>query len=297
MKLLMLSALALALLAAPAQARTGVITADDGRISVRGSIGPDDRFRVGSVTKTFVSTTILQLETERRLSLDDPAEQYVPGTGAIPLRTLLNHTSGLNNHAEDPQVFEGWPLRHFEPRQLVDIGLAMPRKDGFYYSNTNYVILGLVVEAVTGRPLERELERRIIKPLKLKRTTYDEGPRVRGVIGGRAEGMDVTVQDTSWAGASGSLVSTGRDLARFYGSLDRLLGRKQLAAMKASKTYGLGLYPIKTPCGTAWGHNGAVPGYFTNAFTRRKRTVVVLVDRHPVDDKPALRSLVRALCA
>ena len=98
MKLLMLSALALALLAAPAQARTGVITADDGRVSVRGSIGPDDRFRVGSVTKTFVSTTILQLETERRLSLDDPAEQYVPGTGAIPLRTLLDHTSGVNNH-------------------------------------------------------------------------------------------------------------------------------------------------------------------------------------------------------
>jgi D-alanyl-D-alanine carboxypeptidase len=297
MKLLALSALALALLAAPAQARTGVTVSDGGRITGRGELRPDDRFRVGSVTKTFVATTILQLEAEGRLSLDDPAERYVPGTGTIPLRALLDHTSGLNNHAEHPSVFEGWPLRHFEPRELVEIGLAMPRKSGFYYSNTNYVVLGLVVERVTGRPLARELQRRIIRPLKLHDTRYDEGPRVRGVVRGRAEGQDVTVQDTSWAGAAGSLVSSGRDLARFYGSLERLLGRRQYRVMQGSGDYGLGLYPIQTPCGRAWGHNGAIPGYFTNAFTRRGRTVVVLVDQHPVDEAPALRRLTRALCA
>ncbi|MBE2318078.1 beta-lactamase family protein [Solirubrobacter sp. CPCC 204708] len=298
MKLLVLSALVLALLAAPAQAsQTGVVVSDDGRITARGEIRPDDRFRVGSVTKTFVSTTILQLEAEGRLSLDDPAERYVPGVGAIPLRALLNHTSGLNNHSEDPQVFEGWPLRRWEPRQLVDIGLAMPRKAGFAYSNTNYVILGLVVEAVTRRPLERELERRIIKPLKLRYTSYDEGPRVRGVVRGTAAGEDVTVQDTSWAGAAGSLVSTGRDLARFYGSLDRLLTRKQLKAMRGTGEYGLGLFSVQTPCGRAWGHNGAVPGYLTHAFTRGDRTVVVLVDEQPTDERPAVRRLTRALCA
>lgn len=297
MKLLVLSALALALLATPAQARTGVITLDDGRITARGDIRPGDRFRVGSTSKTFVSATILQLATEGRLSLEDPAERYVPGTGAIPLRALLNHTSGLNNHSEDPSVFEGWPLRRFEPRQLVDIGLAMPRKDGFYYSNTNYVILGLVIERVTGRPYAKEIERRVIKPLKLRGTAFDEGPRVRGVVRGKAEGVDVTVQDTSWAGASGALVSTGRDLARFYGSLEKLVGRKQYAVMKGTGDYGLGLFPIATPCGRAWGHNGAVPGYSTNAFSRGKRTVVVLVDQHPVAEAPALRKLVRALCA
>jgi D-alanyl-D-alanine carboxypeptidase len=296
MKLLFLSALALTLLAAPAQARTGVVVSDDGRITARGEIRPGDRFRVGSTSKTFISTVILQLEAEGKLGLDDPAERYVPGTGPVPLRALLDHTSGINNHAENPAVFEGWPLKHWEPRQLVDIGLAMPRKTGFYYSNTNYVILGLVIEQVTGRPYAREVERRIIEPLGLERTAFDEGPRVRGVVPGRAEGQDVTVQDTSWAGASGALVSTGRDLARFYGSLDRLLSRKQLKRMKASATYGLGLFAIKTPCGRAWGHNGAVPGYYTNAFTRGERTVVVLVNRHPVAERPALRSLTRALC-
>ena len=86
------------------------------------------------------------------------------------------------------------------------------------------MLLGLVVEQVTGRPLARELERRIIRPLHLRETSYDEGPRVRGVVRGIADGTDVTVQDTSWAGAAGALVSSARDLARFYGSLDRLLG-------------------------------------------------------------------------
>lgn len=141
------------------------------------------------------------------------------------------------------------------------------------------------------------IERRIIKPLRLRDTAFDEGPRVRGVIRGKAEGVDVTVQDPSWAGASGALVSTGRDLARFYGSLERLVGRKQYKVMQGTGDYGLGLFAITTPCGRAWGHNGAVPGYFTNAFTRGDRTVVVLEDQHPVAEAPALRKLVRAPCA
>jgi D-alanyl-D-alanine carboxypeptidase len=295
MKLLLSALAALLLLAAPARAKEIVLVADGHHVSARGDIRPDDRFRVGSVTKTFVAVTVLQLEAEHRLSLDDPIGRYVPGAGAAPLRTLLNHTSGIPNHSEDPRILEGWPLRQWQPAELVAIAQSMPPVTGFHYSNTNYVLLGLAVERVTGRPLAKELERRILRPLRLTRTAYDEGPRVRGVIPGYSGGVDYTVSNTSWAGAAGAVVSTARDLATFYGSLDRLLPRRQYRAMHTG-TYGYGLFPIQTACGEAWGHNGAVPGYYTNAFTRGRRTAVVLVDAYPTDELAAVRKLARALC-
>ena len=171
------------------------------------------------MTKTFVSTVTLQLVAEGRLKLDQP----VPEAGGAPLRTLLNHTSGVFNHAEDPKVFEQGLLKQWQPRELIAISRShppyFPPGTGFHYSNTNYVILGELIERTTGRSLERELQRRIIRPLGLRDTSYDEGPRVRGVGPGFGEGEDFTVQNTSWAGASGSLVSTARDLGRFYRAL------------------------------------------------------------------------------
>jgi D-alanyl-D-alanine carboxypeptidase len=295
MKLLLSALAALLLLAAPARAAEIVLVADGHHVTARGDIRPDDRFRVGSVSKTFVAVTVLQLEAEGRLSLDDPIGRYVPGAGAAPLRTLLNHTSGIPNHSEDPRILEGFPLRRWQPSELVAIARSMPPVTGFYYSNTNYVLLGLAVEEITGRPLARELERRIIRPLRLERTAYDEGPRVRGVIAGSSAGVDLTISDTSWAGAAGAVVSSARELATFYGSLHRLLPRRQYKAMHTG-TYGYGLFPLQTACGTAWGHNGAVPGYYSNAFTRGRRTVVVLVNAYPTDEQAAVRRVARALC-
>ena len=227
---------------------------------------------------------------EGRLRLDQP----VPEAGGAPLRTLLNHTSGVFNHSEDPRVFEHGLLQRWRPQELVAISRAHPPYfvpgDGFRYSNTNYVILGLLIERVTGNRLERELKRRIIRPLDLHDTTYDEGPRVRGVVPGVAEGQDVTLQDTSWAGASGALVSTARDLGRFNHALlsGRLLAAAQLAAIQTrdavAGAYGLGLFSITTSCGEAWGHNGAVPGYLAHAYASEagRRRAVVLVNRQPL---------------
>src|SRR4051812_22509329 len=274
MKLLLSALAALLLLAAPARAASIVLLDDGHHVSSRGAIRPDDRFRVGSVSKTFVAVTVLQLEAEGRLALDDTADRYVAGAPAIPLRKLLNHTSGLYDHPEDPRVVAEWRRRQWRPAELLAISLEHPPVDGFRYANTNYVLLGMVVERITGRPLAAELDRRIVRPLRLTRTAYDEGPYVRGVVPGFLEGTDVTLQNTSWAGAAGAVVSSARDLATFYGSLDRLLAPAQLVAMKDSATYGLGLFPITTECGTAWGHNGAVPGYYTNAFTLDGRTAV-----------------------
>jgi D-alanyl-D-alanine carboxypeptidase len=318
MRLLLALALAMGGLAAPAAAhdnpardltRTGipgaVVVSHDG-VDAAGNVRATDRFRVGSVTKTLTSTVVLQLVAEGRLSLDEP----VPEARGMPLRMLLNHTSGIYNHSEHPGFFDGWPLKHWGPHELVAISFQHPPYFSpgadFHYSNTNYVLLGLVVERVTGRPLERELERRIIRPLGLRDTRYDEGPRVRGVAPGFVERENVTVQDTSWAGAAGALVSTARDLERFYRALlsGRLLPPAQLAEMKtrdpAAGPYGLGLFTVRVSCGEFWGHDGSVPGYLAHAYTNGRRSVVVLVNRHPLSapqTAAVTRALGQALCS
>ena len=233
MRLLLALALAMGCLAAPAAARdnpardltrTGipgaVVLSHDG-VHAAGNVRATDRFRVGSVTKTFVSAVVLQLVAERRLSLDEP----VPEAGGVPLRMLLNHTSGIYNHSDDPRVFEHGLLKRWQPQELVAISREHPPYfapgAGFHYSNTNYVILGLVIERVTGQPLERELERRVLRGLP--DTAYEESPRVRRLAPGPR-------QNTSWAGASGALVSTARDLDRFYRALLR-----ELAAVRGDE--------------------------------------------------------------
>ncbi len=286
----------------------GAVVLSGDRVYDSGNLRASDRFRVGSVTKTFVSTVALQLVAEGRLKLDQP----VPEAGGAPLRTLLNHTSGVFNHAEDPKVFEQGLLKQWQPRELIAISRSHPPHfspgTGFHYSNTNYVILGELIERTTGRSLERELQRRIIGPLGLRGTSYDEGPRVRGVGPGFGEGEDFTVQNTSWAGAAGSLVSTVRDVGRFYRALltGKLLAPAQLAAMKtvdlAADGYGLGLYPVKTPCGEPWGHNGKVPGYFAQAYASEdgRRRVAVFVNLQPLSERQEAavqRAVVEAYCS
>ncbi len=301
MRLLLALVLTMGCLAAPAAARdnpardltrTGipgaVVLSHDG-VHAAGNVRATDRFRVGSVTKTFVAAAVLKLVAERRLTLDEP----VPEAGGIPLRRLLNHTSGIYNHSDDPRVFEHGLLTRWQPQELVAISREHPPYfapgAGFHYSNTNYVILGQVVERVTGRPLDAALERRWLPD-----TAYEEGPRVRRLAPGPR-------QNTSWAGASGALVSTARDLDRFY----RALMRSPLAATMqtldpVAGPYGLGLFKVQASCGWFWGHNGEVPGYLAHAYTDGKRSAVVLVtgnERTERQDAAINRALDQALCS
>jgi CubicO group peptidase (beta-lactamase class C family) len=301
MRLLLALALAMGCMAAPAAAdddpardltRTGipgaVVLSDDG-VDAAGNVRATDRFRVGSVTKTFVSAVTLQLVAEGRLSLDEP----VPEAGGIPLRMLLNHTSGIYNHSDDPRVFEHGLLKQWQPRELVAISRDQPPYfapgKGFHYSNTNYVILGLVIERVTGRPLEAALERRWLPD-----TAYEESPDVRRLAPGPR-------QNTSWAGAAGALVSTARDLDRFY---RHVVSSPRYAAMKTldpvAGSYGLGLFKVQTSCGWFWGHNGIVPGYLAHAYTDGKRSAVVLVTGSELSKRQTAavdRTLDKALCS
>ncbi|MFD5086583.1 serine hydrolase domain-containing protein [Kitasatospora sp. NPDC058406] len=256
----------------------------------------EDRLRIGSVTKTFTATLVVQLAAEGRIGLDDTVERHLPGLvrgnghdgGRITVRQLLQHTSGLPDYTEAlvGLPVDAWRFRHFEPRELVAIGLTLPRPEkAWSYSTTNSVIAGLLVEKVTGRPFEAELQRRIIGPLGLRDTYWpgDElrirGPHSRSYYVDHAapEGaprIDGTEWNASFGGAGGALVSTPADVDRFFRALlgGRLLPARWLDEMKRTvpadpdrlwpgARYGLGLIASPLECGGWWwGHGGTMPG-------------------------------------
>ncbi|MDG4864796.1 serine hydrolase [Streptomyces sp. T-3] len=267
-----------------------------------------DRYRVGSITKTFVSTVLLQLEAEGRLDLDDKVEKHLPGLvqgnghdgSRITVRQLLNHTSGIYDYTSDAEFAETFFgkgfLEHrydtFPPEDLVEI--AMKHKPnfepgkGWSYSNTNFVLAGLVIEKVTGHAYGDAIEQRIIEPLGLHRTTVPgtdpsvpaPSSRAYSKLGGKPtdKTYDVTRLNPSGAYAAGEMISDSGDLNRFYAALLRgkLLPAEQLKAMKdtvpiegvPNVSYGLGLMRNELPCGGAvWGHGGGIHGSNSLALT------------------------------
>ncbi|OAR24402.1 serine hydrolase [Streptomyces sp. ERV7] len=280
---------------APAAA---LLTADGhhSRFGTAGSgLGRDDRFRAGSVTKSFVATVVLQLAAEGRLRLDDTVEQHLPGLirghgndgRHLTLRSLLSHTSGLFPYTADSTA--PVPLT---PSQAVHTALThSPGPLGAYaYSNTNYVVLGMVVQQVTGHPYADEAERRIITPLRLTGTSFPGARTTLPTPHSRAyspDGQDVTALDPRPAGAAGELISTLADLSRFYaallgGALLPAPQRRELLDTAATHgVYGLGVYPRRLSCGlTVWGHNGHISGSVVRAAATAdgRRTAVFRIN-------------------
>ncbi|MFF4348023.1 serine hydrolase domain-containing protein [Streptomyces sp. NPDC001530] len=267
-----------------------------------------DHFRAGSITKTFIATVVLQLAAEHRLSLSDSVDDHLPGLvrgegndgRRLTLRALLTHTSGLYDFTADTKGTV--PLT---PLQAVRIALTHPPADRgrFAYSNTNYVLLGMVVEQVTGHSYAIEAERRIITPLRLTGTSFPGARTSLPSPHGRAyaaDGSDATELDPRVAGAAGELISTLADLDRFYAALlggDLLPSRwmrEMLNTRAAHGSYGMGLFPVKLPCGTTvWGHNGRITGSYvrTAATVDGRRVLTFRVNTDGVTDpdlEPAL---------
>ncbi|MFG1690379.1 serine hydrolase domain-containing protein [Nonomuraea sp. NPDC049269] len=250
---------------------------------------PGEHFRIGSFTKAFTGTVVLQLAAEGKLTLADTVAKWLPGVveeylGAdgtkITIRQLLNHTSGL------PDAIPGQET----PR---------PEEPGkrFIYSKVNYNLAGLIVEKATGSTLAKEIERRIARPLHLA-GTYLSGsdktlpdPHARHYskfteTGQETQVHDVTEIDVSWAGAAGGMVSTTADLHRFLGALlgGRLLPPAQQREMFTTVStegadwvpntrYGLGVYSQTLPCGvTLWGGGGFIQGSTSYAMGDRQGT-------------------------
>lgn len=249
---------------------------------------PADRFRAASLTKTFTATTVLQLVGEKRVRLDDTVERWLPGLvqgnghdgTKVTVEQLLNHTSGIPTYTLPLFTdFEKHRYRTYTPQQLVQAGISekplFPPGTRWSYSNTNYVLLGLVIEKATGRTHGAEVKRRILDPLKLRDTYLAgaaptiQGPHPRGYEGplwGRPMG-DVTELNATWAYAGGNLVSTVGDLRRFMGALagGKLLRPELLTRMTTpwrDSSYGLGIARTKLACGVEvlW-HNGMIFGY------------------------------------
>ena len=284
--------------------RRTVVAAGYADVARRVKARPDDRFWVGSVTKSFVATVVMQLVGEGRLQLADTVEDRLPGRlregRRVRLRQLLNHTSGISDYmglelwrsavARNPRVVI--PAARLVS-SVADLALEFTPGSQASYSNTNYLLLAEIVEKVTGRPLGVELRERIFGPLRLRSTSYDAGRRVVG--GRRMHGYDVSgprPRDVSRHGlggpwADGAIVSNARDLAVFFGALLRgkLVSRPLLSEMlkivPGSHGEGLGLYRLGSPC-KRWfyGHTGGTPGYITFAAGWRdgRRFVVLAVN-------------------
>ena len=218
------------------------------------------QFEVASVTKTFVAALVLALVEDGALGLDEDVEAHLPAraesVGSVTVRSLLNHTSGLPDFFEDAAIADAWrtdPSREWNFGELIEICLALPRHEPgrFHYANSNYLLIGLVIESVTSCPVDEALRQRILEPLELAETWL---PR------------------TAMA-AAGGLISTADDVARFLAALlgGEVVGRSSLREMLTSVAsdwaeslgYGLGIEQVESlmgfdvsPCGRAWGHVG-----------------------------------------
>ncbi len=276
---------------------TDYVHAGVGNVSTKTDADPKAKFRIGSNTKVFTATVLLQLEGEGKLSLDDSVAKWLPDAvnangydgSKITIRELLNHTSSLPDYFTDLGVQSDYflntdPDKAWAPQQLVNIALRQhaPQSapgEKFGYANTNYVLAGMVIKAVTGNEPRDEIQKRIIEPLNLNDTNFPTDSSISGnYLHGYVHPLnivtrDVTNSNVQIGGTAGAIISTLDDMATFQRALmtGKLLAPEQLKELKttvptgsADKTWGLGIAHTKTPCGTwAWGHNGAVLGYYS----------------------------------
>lgn len=316
---------------------SGVADLDTG-----GPVAADGYFRMGSNTKTFVAVVVLQLVAEGRLSLDDPVERWLPGVvagngndgTAVTIRHLLQHTSGLYDYTDDllagigsVEDYQRFRYERFTPRQLV--AMAMTHEPdfapgrGWSYSNTNYVLAGLVIEKVTGHDWAYEVRHRVVRPLGL-RHTYAPGagtdlpdPHASAYLYfDRDTPIETADASVTWADAAGALVTTASDLSRFWsaigrGTLLRPAQARQMRTTVAGSTfederpggrYGLGIEWAPLSCGGGyWSHAGDMPGFSTRTGVSAdgRKTVVISVStsaESPVD-RAAFAMVDHALCS
>jgi D-alanyl-D-alanine carboxypeptidase len=258
-----------------------------------------DHVRVGSVTKPFTATLVLQQVRRGRLGLDERLSRFsprFPGARTITIRELLNHSSGIYDYASDPafgQELQAHPTRRWTPAELIAIAarqpLYFPPGTGYHYSDTNYVLLGQILRRVTHRTVGALLRSDILRPLGLRRTAYlPAAPLPRPLAHGYlippgGPPTDTTGWSYSWTRAAGGLSSTLGDLRRWAPVLGtgallspalRRQQRRFIPTGTPGLSYGLGL----ASAGTMVGHNGLVPGYDSvELYSPSLRATVVMV--------------------
>jgi D-alanyl-D-alanine carboxypeptidase len=310
-------------------------------------VTPDMRQRVGSVTKSFTAAAILQQVEQGRIELDTPIGHYLPLPGErgdrVTVRMLLNHTSGIAEYlpyafpslvppAVSSKSLDDNRFTTFHPAALIRMGLTAPATGEpggtpGVYSNTNYLLLGQLLEQTTGSTIEKYVTENVVERAGLQHTGFPAGSRIEEPHARMYESLwgmidpprDYSVYDMSWVWPSASLVSTVADLNLFYRKLlsGEIVNRSSLAQMQRTVPvialdgqkieYGLGLHRTELPdAGTFWGHDGTVWGALTISLTRtdgkRQLSVAMNLARwnrlnapdeiHPIDKAlSALRQL------
>jgi len=275
-------------------------------------IGPNNLFQVGSITKSFIAATILQLEQEGKLKITDSIGKYLsryPKWHKITIRELLNHTSGIYDYTALPQ-FDHVTTKHNDYKQwtsreivasVYHHKLYFQPGQGFRYSNTNYILLGMLIHEITRRTVKYELERRFLEQDKLDLTSsyYLPGKYPQSVSAWLVDGYFLNKNEThinmSWAGSAGALVSNSIDVVRWTKQLftGRVLQPKQLRQLKTvvsvpggqplprssiQFSYGLGIKRIyKSGIGFIWYHPGATTGYTAIMVWAPKKQIALAV--------------------
>lgn len=305
-----------------------------GSIETATVMRPDDKFRAGSIMKTFISVVTLQLVEEGQFSLNNPLPALLservtakfPNNEKITVRMLLNHTSGIAEWLTEAAYAEiaANPAKVWEVDEYLDFAAAQEPYfapgEGWTYSNTDYNLLGLIIEHATGRSWRKEVRERIIEPLHLDNTLLPE-PGDLSIPGNHARGyheingklVDFTGVDPSMAGAAGgsALVTTTADLARFLdavlagelfqnaGTLDEMLAFVPAPSQGGQVGYGLGMQKLVLPGEIeVLGHGGGTAGFrsFVGYLPAQDITIVVAMTNMESDPSqvlfPALQILI-----
>lgn len=276
-----------------------------------------EKFRVGLVTKSFVAAIALDMVGQGRLALADPVEKWLPGLlpdgDRITVERLLTHSSGLFDFTDDPGI-QAIVAKPVTPRQLVAVAtshaLVFEPGHGVADSGTDDFVIGMLIEKVTGDPLENVLQRSITTPLGLDATALTPMPVTGPIAHGYQNGKDVTNTDLSWAWAIGGVVSSAPDLDRFLQALftGKVVKPDLIAKLSTphvtpapgpnDPAYRLGLARSQWSCGAAWGQDSRPPGYVSAAWRAESgRQVVVLSNASDSDLGTTYRQIVEAgLC-
>jgi D-alanyl-D-alanine carboxypeptidase len=310
----------------PAQGWTAAATTHP---NDRAGLDTDVAFRIASVTKMMTATALLVLADQGHCRLDDPTGRHLPSdlvdrfrdsrgrayAAAVTLRQLLDHTSGLPNFFTQPPVLEA--VRHgagrrFTPADLVDLAVAAqppssPPGTARSYTDTGFLLAGLIIEALTRRPLQEAYRELVLDPAGMTDTwleSSDAPPRRHQIASHDFDGHDITGMDPTVDWAGGGLVSTAADLAAFL----RALTRGQLVSTGAWSEmtrwqpgpagfyddYGLGLGRYRFPAAQLVGHHGAW-GAFAFWSPELEAVITGTVNTGRVDRRPLLGAVVRAL--
>jgi D-alanyl-D-alanine carboxypeptidase len=324
-------------------ANVGIVWGNDKAMSVsvgfsdvenQRALKPEDKMLAGSIGKTYVSAVTLQLVEEGLLNLDDKIEKWLgnepwfarlPNAKDITLRMLMNHTSGIPEHVLDKRFTKAMldqPDKTWKPEELVAFILdrqpLFEAGKGWSYADTNYIVVGMIFERVSGKTVYGEVQRRILSKFKLKETVPSDSRVIAGLIPGYSQpnspfgfegrtiidGRFIVNPQMEWCG--GGFASTAQDLARwakflYEGKVVDRISLKELLEAVPAKTgkgdkYGLGVQVRESDWGPSYGHGGWFPGYLSEMeyFSQHRAAIAVQFN---TDDFRKLKKRPRAYIA